>query len=112
MSINNKKLNYTSYLKLSNLLDLQTFQSPNKEHDELLFIIVHQVYELWFKQIIHELNGLKKNLTNYPHQRIHHKLLLALKRIRTILKVIVTQTDILETMGPLSFLAFRDYLGT
>jgi len=103
-----EQLSYSDYLQVQQLLSLQKFQSPNKEHDELLFIIIHQVYELWFKQMIHELVGLKKDLLN----QIHHKILLTLKRMRHILKVIGLQIDILETMGPLSFLSFRNYLGS
>ncbi|MCP5378785.1 MAG: tryptophan 2,3-dioxygenase [Rickettsiaceae bacterium] len=100
-------LSYGSYLQISKLLSLQKFQSPTMEHDELLFIIIHQVYELWFKQIIHEFSALKKNIAN----NLDHKILFCLKRVRNILKVMVLQTDILETIGPLSFLSFRNYLG-
>ena len=51
-------LTYSSYLKLDQLLNLQEFRSKDREHDELLFIIIHQVYELWFKQVLHELDHL------------------------------------------------------
>lgn len=102
-----ESMTYGDYLQIQQLLSLQKFQSPNHEHDELLFIIIHQVYELWFKQIIYEFTQIKRDL----QQDLVHKLLLGLKRIRIILKVLVSQTDILETMNPLSFLAFRDYLG-
>lgn len=100
-------LSYSTYLQLEKLLHLQKLQSPGV-HDELLFIVIHQVYELWFKQIIHELIILKK----YISENSHYQIISKLKRVRQILKVIVSQTDILETMGPLSFLSFRDYLGT
>lgn len=100
-------LSYGSYLQISKLLSLQKFQSPNMEHDELLFIVIHQVYELWFKQIIHEFSALKKNIAN----NLDYKILFCLKRVRNILKVMVLQTDILETMGPVSFASFRKYLG-
>jgi tryptophan 2,3-dioxygenase len=100
-------LTYGSYLQVQKLLSLQKFQSPNMEHDELLFIVIHQVYELWFKQIIHELLALRRNIV----ENLQHNILLSLKRVINILKVIVLQSDVLETMGPLSFLSFRVYLG-
>lgn len=102
-----EQITYSDYLQLPQLLNLQKFQSPNNEHDELLFIIIHQVYELWFKQIIYEFVQIKKDLQT----DLDHKVLSGLKRIRMILKVLVLQTDILETMNPLSFLAFRNHLG-
>ena len=99
-------LNYSSYLKIDELISLQKLYSEREEHDEMLFIIIHQAYELWFKQIIHELDYLNKKLDG-------NELITAiktLKRVNTILKVIVHQIDILETMTPLEFLSFRDYL--
>lgn len=100
------ELTYASYLKVDELLDLQEFQSDPKEHDEMLFIIIHQTYELWFKQIIHELNFMCYNLDNSNITRAAK----AMKRVNTILKVIVHQVDILETMTPLEFNSFRNYL--
>jgi tryptophan 2,3-dioxygenase len=100
-------LNYGTYLCIDELLSLQKLRSTNQEHDELLFIIVHQVYELWFKQIIHECVRLRY----YLYNKVDHQILLTLKRVRNILKVMVLQTDILETMGPISFASFRKYLG-
>ena len=98
-------LSYSKYLKLDELLGIQVPLSE-KEHDETLFIIIHQVYELWFKQILHELNFLRVSLEkNEPSQAMA-----TLKRTLTILKTMVAQIDILETMTPLSFLAFRDRL--
>ncbi|MFA7361150.1 MAG: tryptophan 2,3-dioxygenase family protein [Candidatus Kapaibacterium sp.] len=100
------ELTYSSYLKIDELINLQKMYSENEEHDEMLFIIIHQTYELWFKQIIHELDYLNKKLGE-------NNILTAiktLKRVNTILKVIVHQIDILETMTPLEFLSFRDYL--
>ena len=99
-------LNYSNYLQLEDLLKLQKLRSPTNVHDELLFIIIHQVYELWFKQILHELSALKLDLLNNEL----HKIMLCLKRVRHVLKVLVLQIDILETMGPLSFLSFREHL--
>ncbi len=100
------ELTYSSYLKIDELISLQKMQSEREEHDEMLFIIIHQAYELWFKQIIHEMDYLNRCLNG-------NNLISAiktLKRINTILKVIVHQVDILETMTPLEFLSFRDYL--
>jgi len=99
-------LNYAEYLKLPQLLDLQ--EPRGDEHDELLFIIIHQVYELWFKQVLHELDKLNRDLS------ADHLMgaMATLKRVRTILKTLVGQLDILETMTPMSFSAFRDRLET
>ena len=97
---------YSSYLKLDELLSLQQPLSKGPEHDEILFIIIHQVYELWFKEILHELDNLKALLArgDTPHA------LATLKRVLTILKVVVAQIDVLETMTPLDFLSFRERL--
>jgi tryptophan 2,3-dioxygenase len=94
---------YNSYLKIDELLSLQQPRSDGPEHDELLFIIVHQVYELWFKELLHELDRVIRLLQDDEPHRAQH----TLKRILTILKVLVTQLDILETMTPLEFLSFR-----
>ncbi len=97
---------YGSYLKVDELLALQQPRSAGPEHDELLFIVIHQVYELWFKELLHELDraaGLLKG--DEPHKAQH-----TLKRVLTILKVMVAQLDILETMTPLEFLSFRERL--
>ena len=94
---------YSSYLKLEELLSLQQPLSDGPEHDETLFIIVHQVYELWFKELIHEVDYLKSLLARQDTPRALH----TLKRILTILKVVVAQIDVLETMTPLEFLSFR-----
>src|SRR2546427_6359076 len=94
---------YSSYLKLDDLLSLQQPLSDGPEHDETLFIIIHQVYELWFKELIHEVEYLKSLLAKQDTPRALH----TLKRILTILKVVVAQIDVLETMTPLEFLSFR-----
>ncbi|MCC7071316.1 MAG: tryptophan 2,3-dioxygenase [Deltaproteobacteria bacterium] len=99
-------LTYASYLKLDEILALQEPRSDGPEHDELLFIVIHQVYELWFKQILHEVDFLAAALRKGEGARAHH----TLKRVLTILKVLVHQVDILETMTPLEFLSFRDRL--
>jgi tryptophan 2,3-dioxygenase len=97
---------YASYLKVDELLSLQQPRSMGPEHDEILFIVVHQVYELWFKELLHELDRVMRLLTGDETHRAQH----TLKRILTILKVMVAQLDILETMTPLEFLSFRERL--
>lgn len=99
-------ITYSQYLKLDELLALQQPRSGGKEHDETLFIVIHQVYELWFKQILHELTLLRTafETSNQP------QILGTLKRVLTILKTLVSQVDILETMTPLSFSSFRQLL--
>jgi tryptophan 2,3-dioxygenase len=101
-------LTYTSYLAVDELLKLQRPLSAGPEHDEILFIIIHQTYELWFKQMIHEFQEAQRALESGDS----HYSLAILGRIRTILKVCVTQIDILETMTPLQFNAFRSYLSS
>ena len=101
-------LTYGKYLRLEQLLDAQVPLSEGPEHDELLFIVIHQVYELWFKQILHETQRLQRTL----EQGETHRALGTLKRILTILKTLVAQVDILETMTPTSFSSFRDRLDT
>ncbi len=97
---------YGEYLKVDELLGLQRPLSVGPEHDEMLFIVIHQVYELWFKQVLHELDYLERLLRRSDGARARH----TLKRVLTILKVMVAQLDILETMTPLEFLSFRDRL--
>jgi tryptophan 2,3-dioxygenase len=97
---------YGSYLSIDDLLSLQRPRSEGPEHDETLFIIIHQVYELWFKELLHEFDRVMQLLeADEPHRSQH-----TLKRILTILKVMVAQLDILETMTPLEFLSFRQRL--
>jgi tryptophan 2,3-dioxygenase len=97
---------YSEYLKIDELLTLQCPLSEGPEHDEMLFIVIHQVYELWFKEILHEVDHLQEVLS--ANDGAHARQ--TLKRILTILKVMVAQLDILETMTPLEFLSFRDRL--
>jgi tryptophan 2,3-dioxygenase len=101
-------LTYGNYLKLEELLGLQVAQSAGPEHDELLFIVIHQVYELWFKLVLHELERIQRSLEagDAPTAQA------AFKRVLTIFKTLVGQVDILETMTPVSFLSFRDRLDT
>ena len=97
---------YSNYLKLDELLSLQQPRSEGPEHDEMLFIVIHQVYELWFKELLHEFDRVRRLLEDDESHRAQH----ALKRILTILKVMVGQIDVLETMTPLEFLSFRSRL--
>jgi tryptophan 2,3-dioxygenase len=99
-----KSLNYSSYLALEEILGAQRPRSD--EHDEILFIVVHQVYELWFKQLIHELRYLQRMLEEGNDARAAA----TFKRLLTILKLVVAQLDVIETMTPVQFLAFRDRL--
>ena len=97
---------YGSYLKVDSLLALQQPLTEPSQHDELLFIIIHQVYELWFKQILHEVGLLAQSLQS-------DQLMVglrAVKRIQTIQSVLTHQVDVLETMTPVDFNAFRDRL--
>jgi tryptophan 2,3-dioxygenase len=100
-------ITYHSYLQIESLLNLQKQESP-EEHDEMLFIIIHQTYELWFKELLHEIDLVNHNLKEGALEKTYH----TMNRILTILKVLVHQVDILETMTPLEFLSFRDYLQT
>jgi tryptophan 2,3-dioxygenase len=97
-------LTYSSYLALDEVLGAQRPRS--EEHDELLFIVIHQVYELWFKQLLHEGAQLQRRLEDGDTPHALH----TLKRILTILKTIVAQIDVLETMTPRQFLSFRHRL--
>jgi tryptophan 2,3-dioxygenase len=102
-------LTYSSYLRIPELLDLQTPQSRlagREEHDEMLFIVIHQVYELWFKQLLHEIDEVIRRLDADDVVRAGR----GLRRMLTIMKVLVSQMDVLETMSPLEFLTFRERL--
>jgi len=101
-----KALTYISYLKIDELLELQQPQSDGPEHDEMLFIVIHQTYELWFKQLLHEAGALQAALEAGET----HRSLALLGRMRTIMKTCVAQIDILETMTPLQFNSFRGFL--
>ena len=99
-----KSLSYTSYLALDEILGAQRPKSD--EHDEILFIVVHQVYELWFKQLIHELRYLQRMLEEGNEARAFS----TFKRLLTILKLVVQQLDVIETITPVQFLSFRERL--
>ena len=100
---------YSNYLRLNELLNLQTLASAKAgqaEHDEMLFIVIHQVYELWFKQVLHETQLLVRSLEENERPMAFA----TFKRILTIFKTLVAQVDILETMTPVSFASFRSRL--
>ena len=99
-------LSYNKYLKVPELIRLQETLSEPQSHDELLFIIIHQTYELWFKQILHELDATVKWLDEGRMFRANH----SLRAVVGIEKVLVTQIHILETMAQIGFLEFRDKL--
>ncbi|MEA2613438.1 MAG: tryptophan 2,3-dioxygenase, partial [Chloroflexota bacterium] len=106
-----RAVTYASYLKVPELLALQVERSSRPdgagpEHDELLFIVIHQVYELWFKQVRHELLGVQRALEAGDTDSALH----LLNRVLKIVKTLVAQVDVLETMTPLQFLSFRDRL--
>src|SRR4029078_1926826 len=102
----NPPLSYNKYLRVPDLINLQNCLSDPVHHDELLFITVHQAYELWFKQILHELDAA---IVSLNHDRIPVATL-AIKRVVEIEKLLVNQIHILESMTPISFLALRDQL--
>jgi tryptophan 2,3-dioxygenase len=104
----NKAVTYATYLKVDELLALQQPLSDGPEHDELLFITIHQVYELWFQQILHELAAAQPALEGGNS----HRALALLGRVRTIMKTCVAQIDVLETMTPLQFKSFRSRLSS
>lgn len=102
-------LNYGDYLKLDQILSAQ--EPSSSAHDEMLFIIVHQAYELWFKQIIHELDSARSVFdAKFVEEKELGVVVSRLHRIVEILKLLVNQIQIIETMTPLDFLEFRGYL--
>lgn len=110
----NEQLTYSEYLRVPDLIRLQLPQSQPPHHDELLFIVIHQTYELWFKQLIHELDAVIANLRearNNPGSRDGvYEAARLLRRCTEIARVLVEQFTILETMLPTHFLAFRGRL--
>jgi tryptophan 2,3-dioxygenase len=101
-----ERLSYGSYLKVDQLLALQQPLSQPAHHDEMLFIIIHQVYELWFKQLLHELEAAMRAMDRDDLLRVAKHF----RRIHTIQRLLEQQVDILETMTPQEFNAFRDNL--
>lgn len=102
----NAPLSYNEYLKVRELLELQRTLSDPVSHDELLFIIIHQTYELWFKQVLHELDATIKWIGEGRMFRANH----SLRGVVSIERILVTQIHILESMAPIGFLEFRDKL--
>lgn len=99
-------LSYNEYLKVPELIKLQETLSTPASHDELLFIIIHQTYELWFKQILHEIDATVKWMNEGRSFRANH----SLRAVVGIEKVLVTQIHLLESMAQIGFLEFRDKL--
>jgi tryptophan 2,3-dioxygenase len=109
-----ERLTYSDYLRVPELISLQHPQSSPPHHDELLFIIIHQTYELWFRQLLHELDAVVSNLraaAQHPDSRDEvYEAARLLRRCTEIARVLVEQFTILETMLPTHFLAFRGRL--
>lgn len=107
-------IHYHSYLELDKLLNAQTLRSAeleNPAHEEMLFIITHQAYELWFKQIIHELSSVHQMFKDEDVDEKRISVAIGrLQRVEEILKLLIQQIGIMETMTPLDFLDFRAYL--
>lgn len=102
----NAPLSYNKYLKVPELLSLQERLSAPTSHDELLFIVIHQTYELWFKQVLHEIDATIKWLDQGRAFRVNH----SLRAVTGIEKIMVSQIHILESMAQIGFLEFRDRL--
>ena len=106
-------LTYGSYLRLPQLLDAQHLESDPPAHDELLFITIHQVYELWFQQLLHEVTAVRDALLSKDDVEAGDRLWWArhlMNRVHVIERVLVQQIDVLETMTPQDFLEFRQRL--
>jgi tryptophan 2,3-dioxygenase len=99
-----RRLNYSSYLKVPELLSLQ--EGLTQAHDELLFIAVHQAYELWFKVVLHELEAAREAMLAGDGHRARHYL----RRVHVVERLLVDQVDVLETMSPQDFMDFRSEL--
>jgi tryptophan 2,3-dioxygenase len=100
------RLTYNSYLQVEDLLRAQVLESDPPAHDELLFITIHQVYELWFQQLLHELTAVRDAMYDGHLWWARH----LLRRVDTIERVLITQIEVLETMTPQDFLVFRELL--
>jgi tryptophan 2,3-dioxygenase len=99
-----RKLSYGTYLKVPELLSLQ--QGLSKEHDELLFVVAHQVYELWFKLVLFELEAARDRMAADDTFFARHYL----RRVHVVERLLIEQIEVLETMSPQDFLAFRSQL--
>lgn len=103
-----REINYTSYLELPTLLGLQTPQSSPEHPDELLFIVVHQASELWFKVLLHEFDSLIGRLQANDVQGC----LTTMQRINTLVELVSHELSALDTLPPQRFMQFRGYLGS
>lgn len=101
-----RKLSYGSYLRLAELLDQQRALSDPPAHDELLFIQIHQVFEIWFKQVLFELEQIRDSMFSGDIHRARH----LFQRVHAIERVLIQQIEVLETMSPQDFLKFRTHL--
>ena len=116
MSDKTSSVHYINYLDLDKILDAQhplskVDENTNEAHEEMLFIIIHQTYELWFKQIIHEVTSIMDLFKSEKIDEENVGLIVGrVARVNKILEVLVKQLDILETMTSLDFLDFRNYL--
>ncbi len=99
-------LSYGGYLRIRELIDLQTLRSQPAAHDELLFIVVHQAFELWFREMIYELESIRDLMFAQDLHRARH----LLQRVHTIERLLIEQIEVLETMSPQDFLEFRSNL--
>ncbi len=102
------EVNYQSYLSLGELLSLQHPRSSPEHPDEMLFIVVHQASELWFKAILHDLDGLIDSLT----KRDAGQTLWHVQRLNVLVRIVSAQLSSLETLPPQHFAQFREFLGT
>jgi tryptophan 2,3-dioxygenase len=100
------RLTYGAYLRLPTLLDQQVLESAPPAHDELLFISIHQVYELWFKLLLHELGEIRRAMTEDEVWLARH----LFRRVHAVERVLIDQIQVLETMTPQDFMAFREKL--
>lgn len=110
----NRPLYYSEYLQLDKILSSQSpksFEANEPAHDEMLFIVIHQSYELWFKQILHEINSI---IDMFKKEHVDEEkiglIISRLRRVTEIQKVMIEQFNIMETMTPMDFLEFRDFL--
>jgi tryptophan 2,3-dioxygenase len=99
-------LSYGTYLRVPELLSLQQLRSDPPVHDELLFIVVHQAYEIWFKQVLYELESIRDRMLAGDPERARHYLV----RVNAIERVLIEHIEVLQTMSPQDFLEFRTLL--
>jgi tryptophan 2,3-dioxygenase len=101
-----RHLSYGSYLRIPELIGMQTLRSKPAAHDELLFIVVHQAFELWFRELVFELESIRDLMFAQDPNRARH----LLARVHTIERLLIEQIEVLETMSPQDFLEFRSNL--